>query len=139
MALSPELRRTLRQEGVDPIYVTSEIEEARKTRLFERVSKSVEATSRRTINGVFRGLDILRQYGPVKRKKLLPWERWYFNEYPEKGDPRKRETWKNLKKEGIKQKDIYISYLQSKYTIPEKLLLQLADQATTKKRIEIHF
>ncbi len=100
----------------------------------ERLLGTFEIASRKTIKGYFRGLTRIRCLNP-NLKSLFPFEEAYFGNYTEAGDPKDPKTWRYLKKEGVDAEQMYILYLQDKYVIPEKVLVDFAFQATTEENM----
>src|SRR5258708_1210469 len=132
--LSTGLKNWARIEGVNPDELRREItifRRERKKPAIQRVLESVDALSLKSVKGFFDSLTHVRTLAPNSVKQF-PWEKWYFEEYPEAGNPKKRKTWHELYERNIDERKMYLLYLQDRYVIPEKMLVDLADQATTR-------
>lgn len=139
MSLTPELRRYTKNEGLDATHITHQITIFSKERKKEKkkspmihIVESADKLFRSSVHGFFDSLTSIRTHAPNAIKKFS-WEKWYFEEYPHSGDPRKRTTWKELKEKDIDAKQMFILFLQNRYVVSEKMLLNLADQARTEE------
>jgi hypothetical protein len=89
--------------------------------------------STKIVDGYFDGITTLRCTIP-RSLPLLSWEKWYFEEYAEElngADPKKKQTWRDLREEGIDSRKMLLLSLQDKHAVPEKLLKGFVEQATT--------
>lgn len=128
MPLSPEIRRYIKQEGLDEYALPNALDQ-NKTLPSEKLVAGIEKTSQKTVQTFFSSLTNARCLTGARH--LFPWESSYFKNNPEAGDPRKAKTFRKLNKEGIDQRQMQIEHLQRTHSIDKKVILHLAEQATT--------
>lgn len=105
----------------------------RREKRVEVFFKTTEALAKKAINGYFDGLTAIRCHTP-NAIGLFEWEKEAVKDLDiDTGELKKKETWKALKEEGRDAKGLFVKFLQDKCIFPERLLRNLADQATTEK------
>lgn len=109
-----------------------EKKQRRREKKTEIIFKTSEKISQTMLNGYFDGLTWIRCHTPGAIG-LTAWEKRAVKDFKiTEEDLKKPETWRKLKEEGRDARGLFIKDLQDSHVVPERDLLQLADQATTK-------